>query len=334
MLDLDRNYEGVWRVYFLTPLGEVLYESDTPYEHESHPYIMGLYPMMDGKTYSLVSSITDQQKYINRLISLMDTSLSKSVKNLMYVPESIVPDDMTRKDFADQQVELGGMIFYEDSPGQQLPKPISTNARVAGAKELLVLQMNLLQEISAVNDAVQGQAPSSGTPASLYAMRAENASISNKDIFDFYFGLLRRRNRKVIQVIQQFYTEKRYIKIAGSGFRKGVEQMYDPEKVQDVDFDVVMGETQNTLAYRQIVDTYLKSFLDAQYITFGEYLENTSLPFADQLMQTIENRRGQMQEPGGTGQGGIPPEMQQQIAEGNVSPEMMQQLGIQPQQPN
>jgi hypothetical protein len=321
VLELDKKYDGIWRVYYMSPLGDVLYESDTPYKHGSHPYIIGLYPQMDGKLYSLVYSIIDQQKYINRLISLMDASLSKSVKNLMYVPESIVPDDMSREQFANQQIELGGYVFYEDKPGQQLPQPIKTNARVAGAKELLVLQMNFLQKISAVNDAVQGEEPPSGTPASLYAMRTENASVSNKDIFEYYFSIIRNRNRKLVETIKQFYQEKRYIKIAGSGFRKGVEKMYDPEKVRDVTFDIVMGETQQTLSYRQIADTYLKSFLDDQFITFEEYLQNTSLPFADQLMQTIKNRRGD-----GNGEGGFSPEMVQQIAQGNVPPELEQQL--------
>lgn len=320
MMDMDIRFEGIWKVCYLSPLGDVLYESETPFEHEGHPYIFGHYPLMDGMTQSIVYSVIDQQKYINRLISLMDTSMSTSVKNLMYVPRSMVPDDMTPEEFAQQSVELNGYIFYEHDPNTPLPQPIKTNSNIAGAQQLLALQMNLLQDITAVNEAVQGGTPPAGTPASLYAQQVANAAISNKDLFDFYFALIRRRNRRIVQVMQQFYSEKRYIKIAGSGFRKGVNQVYDPNMVQGIDFDVVIGETQNTLAYRQMIDGYLKQFLDAQYITFGEYLKHTSLPFAERLLQTLENRsEGQLP--------AMNPELMQQLMEGEIPPEMSKQLG-------
>lgn len=331
LLELDSKYEGVWKVYFLTPLAEILFEADTPYEHEGHPYIFGLYPLLDGKTRSLVESVIDQQRHINRLISLMDHNIGTGSKNPMWIPVDLIPEDMSRKQFANQEIELNGKVFYKPKHGIPLPQVIKNNSNVAGAQELLVLQMNLLKEISAVNEAIQGIEPKSGTPASLYAQQAQNASISNKDIFDFYFGLIRKRNRRLVQVIQQFYKDERYIRIAGTGINKDIEHYYDPNEVQDIDFDVVIGETQNTLAYRQLVDTYLKEFLDAQLITFEEYLRNSSLPFADKLLQTISNRQqGQM----GEGAGGIPPEMVDQIAGGNITPEAQQMLGLQQQQFN
>nr|BDD48105.1 hypothetical protein 21 [Balneolaceae bacterium] len=338
MLELEEKFEGVWRVYFITPLRELLYSSDTPYEHGGHPYSFGQYPLFDEKTRSVVEMIIDQQRHINRLISLMDHALGTSTKNIMMVPKQLVPEGMTPQEFANQSVELNGMIFYTHNPQVPLPTPIKNNTQVAGAQELLVLQMNLLKEISAVNEAVQGLEPKSGTPAALYAQQAANATISNKDIFDFYYGLMRKRNRKIIMTIKQFYEEKRYIKIAGTGFSQKTEKVYDPDEVKDVDFDVVMGETQNTLSYRQIVDNYLKEFLDAQYITFEEYLQNTSLPFADKLLQTISNRNqgpmgGDGQPAGQPGIGGLDPDMVNQIARGEITPEIAQEFNL-PQRQN
>lgn len=317
-LQINKRYEPIWKCYFLSPMGNVLQTMRTPYKHQEHPYTFGYFPLIDGETYSLVDSIIDQQKHINRLISLLDTSLAKSVKNLMFVPESIVPDKFKgdHQAFADQAVTYNGMIFYK--PRQDvtdLPKVIKQNSMPVGAHELLSLQMGLMNEISAVNDAVRGEQPQSNTPASLYAQRTANASVTNKDYFDFFMSLLRKRNRKVIQVMKQFYQEKRYIKIAGTGFDKDVSNVYDPELVSDIDFDVILGEMENTLAYRQAVDQYLYEFLKAQLITLEEFLENASMPFADSLLETIKNRSQSMM------QGGVPgmPQdpagmMQQQLA--------------------
>ena len=327
-LEVHERYEAVWRCYYLSPYGDVLMKMDrSPYDHQEHPYIFGLHPLVDGETYSLVESVIDQQKHINRLISLLDASLAKSVKNLMFVPETIVPDQYKGdyQAFADQAVQFNGMIFYKPKPGVEMPKVIQQNSMPLGAQELLSLQMNLMKEISAVNDAVQGADPGRLTTASLYAQRTANAATTNKDYFDFFIGLIRKRNWKIVQLIKQFYQETRYIKVAGSGFNKGISDLYDPDQVRDVDFDVIVGEMEDTLAYRQVVDEYLSNFLEGQLITLEEFLENTSLPFADNLLETLKRRTpegqqdaqqlGDTEQQAGTGQpaGGIPPEVMQLI---------------------
>lgn len=316
-VEYESRYEDVWKVYYITPLGEILDERVTPYDHQEHPYEFGLYPLMDGRTMSLVTSIIDQQRFINRIIQLYDKGLGQSVQNLMWVPEDIVPEGMDRQEFADQSVTHNGMMFYTPKRGVEPPSVIRTNAGVVGSGEILNIMQDYMNNISSVNDAIQGEEPSSNTPASLYAQRVNNAAIGNKDYFDFFFAVTRRRNRKIIQLVKQYYKEPRYIRVAGSGFTKGVNDYYDPEEVRNIDFDVVIGETQDTLAYRQTVDTYLMQFLNNQFITFEEFLQTTSLPFADQLLEQIRNRREQMK--GQMPEGMTPEQMQamaQQMQEG------------------
>lgn len=309
---LHERYEEITRVYFLTPYGELIMKMDSPYEHGSWPYVFGRY-MMDGKVMSLGHSVIDQQKHVNRLISMMDAALGRSLKQVMMIDENSVPDSY-KGDFqayADDMAKANGMVFYTSRNGQiNMPKEITQNSVPADAINLLNLQSELLKDISAVTDAVQGKAPGSGTPASLYAQQTLNASVTNKDIFDFYFGLIRKRNRMIVQVIKQFYDEPRHIKISGTGFSSGVESTYDPREIEDIDFDVVIGESQNTLAYRQTVDTELKEFLGAQMITFEEYLKTTSMPYADKLLQTIANRK---EAEGGEGQQMTEEQMMQQM---------------------
>jgi len=306
---LHSRYEEVVKVYFLTPNGDELLSMVTPYDHQSHPYVLGRI-MMDGKVISLCSNIRDQQKHVNRLISMMDASLGRSLKRVMMIDEDSIPAQYKGnfQDYADDMVRMDGMIFYTSNKGTtQMPKEVTSSSLPADAINLLNLQAELLKDISAVNDAVQGKQPPSGTPASLYAQQTLNASITNKDIFDFFFGMIRKRNRKVIQVIKQFYTERRHIKISGTGFQNSVDSIYEPDDVKEIDFDVVIGESQNTLAYRQIVDTELKEFLAAQLITFEEYLKTTSMPYADKLLQMLSNRAENPEA------GQLPPDVQQQL---------------------
>jgi len=297
-LNLDDQYEEVWNVYYLSPNGDLLLGMRTPYEHQTHPYVFGRY-MMDGKIMSMVDNLIDQQRHINRIISMIDAWIGKSLKNVMMIAEESVPSKYKGKlqEYSNDMVKMNGFVFYKAGTDGQFPMPkeISSKAMPAGSLELLNIQSELIKDLSAVNDAVQGKAPNAGTPASLYAQQTINASITNKDIFDFYFSMIRKRNRKVVQVIKQFYDEQRFIKVSGTGSNQGVEGMYDPEEVADIDFDVVIGESQNTLAYRQTMDTELREFLANQLITFQEYLELSNQPYADKVLQMIGNRNTQDQ---------------------------------------
>jgi hypothetical protein len=185
---------------------------------------------------------------------------------------------------------------------------------------MLGLQLNLIKEISGVTDAVQGHNPRSDTPAALYAQQTINATTTNKDYFDAFFTGVRRKNRKMVKMILQFYDEPRYIKVAGQGHGSNV-LLYDPQAVKNIDFDVVLGETTNTLAYRQIIDQYLMDFLNKQLITFDEFLETTSMPFADRLQQLVSKRQMQMQQ-------GAPGALEQQPGMPTNDGNQMQQAAI------
>ena len=175
-----------WYVKYLTPFGNCLYEGETPYGHKSHPYVMLLYPMLDGEVWGLVEDIIDQQRYINRLISLMDFIMGASAKGVLLLPEEAIPDDMEPEEFADEWTKFNGVIKFKAKPGVPLPTQISSNAVNIGAMEMLSLQMKLVQDIAGVSSALQGQQAKSGTPSSLYAQEAQNSAINLKDYMDAY----------------------------------------------------------------------------------------------------------------------------------------------------
>jgi hypothetical protein len=88
--------------------------------------------------------------------------------------------------------------------------------------------------------------------------------------------------------------------------------VYKKERAQDVEFDMVMAKTPDSPVYRGIIEQNLKEFLSAQYIDFKTYLRNSSLPFADNLLNDVIAKEKMMME-GGALAGPVDPAMAGQV---------------------
>ncbi len=318
IIDAQRKREQFWTVKFLTPHGQCLFQSETVYLHESHPYVMVLYPLLDGEVWGLVEDIIDQQRSINRMISLIDFIMGSAAKGVLMVPEEAIPDDMDISDFADEWTKYNGVIKFKAKNLKHMPQQISANVTNIGAQDMLAMQMKLIQDIAGVSSAIQGHEAKSGTPSSLYAQEALNSSVNTKDIFETFSWYIQQRDTKMLKVIQQFYDDNRYIAISGNRYADEAS-FYDKDLVRNIDFDVVTAEGIDTPVYRQILDDQLIGLLDKQIIDGKMYLEHSSLPFADKLLEAINKREQQMAQ-GQPGQLDVPPEAQEQI-QGSVNPQ-------------
>jgi hypothetical protein len=307
LIEAEEKYEQFWYVKFLTPFGQCLFESETPYKHEGHPYVLSLQPMIDGEVWGLVEDMIDQQRYINRLIIQMDFIISASAKGVLMVPEDVLPDGWTPDRFAKEWTRFNGVIFYKPNVQHgKMPQQISANSTNVGIHEMLALQMNLFQDVSGIHNAIQGKEANSGTPASLYAQQAQNATINTLEQMTYFENFLQNRDRKVLKVITQFYDDKRYLAVNGKSINEQ-SRIYDPDLARNVDFDVVVTQGTDTPVYRQLIDDTLLQLLQGNLIDLEMYLEQTSLPFADKLLQAVK-RRTQMAQQGQI-PGALPPEL-------------------------
>ena len=98
--------DDYWYFYYLSPFGDILKEGETPYEHDSHPYVFKAYPLIDGEIHSFVSDVIDQQRYTNRLITLYDWIMRASAKGVLMMPEDCLPDGVSIDDIAESWTEL------------------------------------------------------------------------------------------------------------------------------------------------------------------------------------------------------------------------------------
>lgn len=305
-----KPYEPVWCFYMVTPDGFILDSGETPYEHEEHPYTLRLFPLIDGEVWGFVEDIIDQQKMINRMVALIDFVISAGAKGVLMIPEDSIPEGMTEDDFAEQYHKLNGMVVYKPSKHGSKPEMVYNKSLPAGATELLSIQLNLMKEISGVTGAIQGQAPDSGTPASRYAMETQNAAIASKDYFEFFFSARKDRDWKMLKLTKQFYDEEVYINVAGIDYDDEAA-IYKPELVSEMDFDMVIGRSANAPVYRMMIDDTLRFMVERGMIDAGMFLENTSMPFADRLLQQIKERQEALQQAGGVQD----PNAQQAIAQ-------------------
>lgn len=287
------EYVKKWFYTFYSPWGHILREGETPYWHGTHPFIMLPYPLLDGKIVGLATDLIDAQRQVNRLLILQDMILGSSVKNTLVVRADSM-DGKTAEEMGADYREIGGVVVVNPPAGLKVPDvamEMKGSVGNLGIPEMIQLYMRMLQDVSGVNPAMQGQQAPGGTSGVLYAQQAQNSTLNSKDIMDSFGGLFRtQRDMKLLKTIQQYYKEPRMLAISGKSYTE-TAQLYDPKMVQDIDFDLTIGQTSDSPVYRNIIDQNLMSFVDKGLIDLEMFLENTSLPFSNQLLESLRRRK-------------------------------------------
>lgn len=323
LIEYEWFVDNFWQYYFLSPQGDVLKQGETPYWHESHPYSFKLYPFYNKRVYPFVGDFIDQNRYINRLITMQDFVMRASAKGVLLIPEEAIPEGMTIQDIADDWAAYNGVIAYKAKAGVPLPQQVIAHSSQTGAYDMLSIQLKLLEDISGVQGALQGQAPRAGTPASLYMQQTQNSTTSLTDILESFRELREERDYKTMKLIQQNYNDVRYINIVGKDAR--ITTVYNPEEVRNAEFDLSITESTSTPAYRMIMNEFLMQLFGQGQISLQDLLENGAFPFADKLLQSIQARQEEMQNGQPSGEGLITPEIQQQISK---NPQLAQMLAV------
>ena len=242
---------------------------------------------------------------------MYDWIMRASAKGVLLMPEDSLPDGVSMEDIAENWATFNGVILYKPSKSGRMPQQVANNSTNIGISELLNLQLKFFEDISGVNGALQGKPGYSGTSAAKYSQEAQNATMSLLDMLECFSYFVIDGAYKDVKNIQQFYDEKRVFNIAG---KAGAQIEYDPKKIRDVDFDLSITESTATPAYRQLANDVLMQLWQAQAISVEQLLEHGSFPFADQLLQSIQAQKEQMQQ--GQAPQGISPELMQQVQQG------------------
>lgn len=303
--------DDYWYFYYLSPFGDILKEGETPYEHDSHPYVFKAYPFIDGEIHSFVADVIDQQRYTNRLITLYDWIMRASAKGVLLMPEDCLPDGVSIDDIAESWAEFNGVIVYRPSKNGRVPEQVANNSTNIGIAELLNMQLKFFEDISGVTGALQGKPGFSGESAAHFQQQTQNATTTLLDLLECFSGFVVDGAYKDVKNIQQFYDSKRVFNIAG---RSGAQIEYDPKKIRDVEFDLSITESTTTPAYRHLANDILMQLWQAQAISVEQLLEHGDFPFADELLQSIKSQKEQLEQ--GKMPDGLSPELMAQAQQG------------------
>ena len=303
--------DDYWYFYYLSPFGDILKEGETPYEHDSHPYVFKAYPFIDGEIHSFVSDVIDQQRYTNRLITLYDWIMRASAKGVLMMPDDCLPDGVSIDDIAEGWAEFNGVIVYKPSKSGRVPEQVANNSTNIGITELLNIQLKFFEDISGVTGALQGKPGFSGESAAHFQQQTQNATTTLLDLLECFSGFVVDGAYKDVKNMQQFYDSKRVFNIAG---RSGAQIEYDPKKIRDVEFDLSITESTTTPAYRHLANDILMQLCQAQAISVEQLIEHGDFPFADELLQSIKSQKEQLEQ--GKMPDGLSPELMAQAQQG------------------
>jgi hypothetical protein len=219
--------------------------------------------------------------------------IGASPKGTLVIDENSISDDFPFETIVDTYTKRNGVIKMNLKSGAQIPQQLVGKAMPVGLNESLNMGLQLMNSMSGVNDAIQGRNPGSGTPASRYAMEAQNSTMNSKDQMDAFSAFRCRRDKKMLDLIVQFYKEKEYLPISGQNYSDETK-MFDPGKLtEDLSYTVSISQGTDSRAYRAIMDEQLNAWVEQGLIPMELMLKHTSMPFASQLLSDIEEMKKQ-----------------------------------------
>ncbi|MFI3321101.1 MAG: hypothetical protein R3Y50_01090 [Rikenellaceae bacterium] len=291
LLELTPRYETYWSVSFMDINGHILSHEITPYAHESHPYVISTMPILDGQFRSYISDLIDMQRYINRLIMMIDFIIGSSAKGVLMLPEDCIPDGCSVDSFAQEYIKTNGVIVYRPNNMGTVPTQISSNSNPATAWDMLRTQLSLIEQVSGVTDAMQGKSTGGATASSLYSQQISTSQLNSMVIFEIFNSFINERDTKLTKTIMQFYEEQRLVNISGLDSLSSVYywDTVEIEKIQN--FNLVVSHTYQTPTYKLKMEDQLLNMLNNRFIDFKTYLKNSTLPFSKRLLANINSEK-------------------------------------------
>ncbi|MCM1029797.1 MAG: hypothetical protein NC342_09330 [Pseudoflavonifractor sp.] len=188
--------ETEWRCRWYAPDGTQLDEYKSPWAHGSHPFALKHYPLTAGEVYPLVADVIDQQRSVNRLLTLIDHVIGTSAKGALLFPAEALPEGVSWDYITEQWARPDGVVLYQ-STGMGKPEQLVTSKEPSSAYHLLELELKLMDRASGMSDALRGTATGANSrSAAIYESQLEASGIALRDTFAAFEAFRRERDRK------------------------------------------------------------------------------------------------------------------------------------------
>jgi len=332
MIRFKANYVSRWYVIYLTPFGSVLSVKESPYQSGKPPYVF-MPPDINGEYWGITEELLNAQLGLDRQILQADAIVANASKGVWLVPDTAIPDDMSKKEYLTEIKKVDGAVVYKVREGAEdlLPKQFYANsANVASnVQQLIHLYSNLVDEISGNYGAAQGRDSSTKT-ATGYALESQNAGLNVRDIMENYLTLLVERDELLLWFILEGYTRSDYEKIIGIPI--------DPKEFKLFEFSIEQSKGTNSPAHRLILEQQLLDLVLQQLLPFEVFMEVSNNPIMIQAKQKFDEwkkNNGTMQQlpTGAPGSMPIPAEKQMLMAQGHPQAGLLKEQAVKQELP-
>ncbi|MCQ2219798.1 MAG: hypothetical protein MJZ12_00310 [Prevotella sp.] len=294
LIETEEFVDTYWYCRMLAPDGTILYEGESQLADRSHPFTIMVTPFVDGRISGYISDGIDLQDVMNRSLILQDWIVRNQVKGFTMIPQQLVPDGMKNEQFVQNAIRIGNYMFYDAEKARGLkPEVFHAGAVNYDATNYIQMIRQLMEASTSVSGAIQGKTPYSGTSAALYAQQTSNASTPIASLLSDIRQFMEESATKKAKNLAKFYDGRRWSEIAGTVDSIFDNANLDLSSVEDIEFDVKIEESSATPVYRAIANDWLFSLFNAGAISLEELLENSTIPFADKLLQSRQARQAE-----------------------------------------
>lgn len=271
-------------------------------------------------------NLMENQKLLNKLIEMPTTSalLTANPIALLNAKSGIKKE---------QWVSKPGMVWetaLEDpSKAVHWLQPPQFQGDVFKLADLLT---GYIEKIGGVYDALTGETPSGVTAASAIQLLQEQGSVPIKGIARNLYAALKDVYSQMIELVKEFYTETRYIRITGE--QGGTEFVpFQAAQYADVDFDVKVSAGPSTPLSRAYISQLADDLFNKGLLLGSEYVDmQEALPNKDRIVARLRDDESQpatpQQQTGGaqTAQQAAPSVQQPMPTVDELYPQMPPQL--------
>lgn len=286
-----------WYCRFLAPDGTILWEGESPYADRSHPFSFCIFSYIDGRIVGYSNDAIDHNVAMNRAVILHEWLIRSQAKGVTVVPRKLL-GDMSEMDFARAWTSIDDLVFVDLKPGEEgmMPKQFNGVAQTFDVAGLLATYSKLMDSGSPVNGALQGNTPNSGTSGALYEQMTNNAATPIAALMEQFHDFMRMVLYKKMKNIAMFYDTERLASIAGRIDSVFKNPDINLNEISDLEYDLRIRESAGTPVFREMQERDLLLFLQSGFISFEEYLENSSKPYVDKILQKRQAREAEMEE--------------------------------------
>lgn len=293
---MDRD----WVVRYLTPNGLLLRKEISPYLHGSHPFVIGAFPLVDGRVRSFVGDLRNSQRMINRTFTRAEFASMNAWKGFRWVNKNILDrSGITPDQFASEYASSTGLVALDIKEGEQdlIMGPAQNPSQVNVESEMRRIEfyMNIADKVSGMNGSVRGERPTSGTPSSLYAQETANSNNNIAEYVTWFNGLTEKLYHKIMMLILQYYDRERFIKIAGMEYIEEIDYIMNSPN-RDILCDVVLIKSPSSGITRAQSEDMLLTLYQKGDISADIYLQSTSAFGADKVLELLRAEQEKMAE--------------------------------------